>query len=217
MKIGSDAVLMGSLLNIPNESNTALEIGTGSGVISLMLCQRYPQLKINALEIDQDSALQAADNFNNSDFINKPVIHNIDFLDLDETRKLDIIFSNPPYFYQSLKNDNEQKSIARHISWQLFTTWLNKVDELSHTATEFSLILPLEAFNRTNDYLQEKGFHLIKDCAIKSFEGTGVIRKLSSWSKTIKTLEPSEFVIYKSEKVHSDQYIEVLKDFLIIF
>ncbi len=217
MKIGSDAVLMGSLLNVSDNSVTALEIGTGSGVISMMLCQRFPQLRINALEIDHDSALQASGNFSNSDFINKPSLENVDFLDIKIDLKYDIIFSNPPYFYHSLKNDNEQKSIARHISWDIFCSWLEKVNDLSHLYTEFSLILPLEAFNKTNEYLITIGFHLIYDCSIKSFENSGVIRKLSTWRKTHKPIETSEFVIYKSEKVHSDQYIDVLKDFLIIF
>jgi len=217
MKISSDAVLMGSLLNVSTNASTALEIGTGSGVISLMLIQRYPLMNIKALEIDVDSALQAAENFSNSSFINKPEIDNIDFLSIDINHQYDLIFSNPPYFYHSLKNEDQQKSIARHISWQLFANWLDKMNELSHSSTEISLILPVEAFDKTDEYLINLGYQLIYDCSVRSFEGSAVIRKLSTWTKANKDIVQSEFVIYKSEKTHSDQYIEALKDFLIIF
>jgi tRNA1Val (adenine37-N6)-methyltransferase len=217
MKISSDAVLMGSLLNLSTNASTALEIGTGSGVISLMLIQRYPLMNIKALEIDVDSAIQAAENFSNSSFINKPEIDNIDFLSIDINHQYDLIFSNPPYFYHSLKNEDQQKSIARHISWQLFANWLDKMNELSHSSTEISLILPVEAFDKTDEYLSNLGYQLIYDCSVRSFEGSAVIRKLSTWTKANKDIVQSEFVIYKSEKTHSDQYIEALKDFLIIF
>ncbi len=217
MKIGSDAVLMGSILRPSNALNSALEIGTGTGVISLMLCQRCPHLKIKALEIDNESAIQASENFNASDFRNRVSIENIDFLSFKTEQKFDLIFSNPPYFYHSLKNDDDQKSIARHISWQLFSAWLDKINDLSNPHTEISLILPLEAFIKTNEYLSSLGFHLLYDCSIKSFDDSDIIRKLSTWSKASRELETAEFVIYKSEKVHSDQYIEALKDFLIIF
>jgi tRNA1Val (adenine37-N6)-methyltransferase len=217
MKISSDAVLMGSLLYVSTNASTALEIGTGSGVISLMLIQRYPLMNIKALEIDVDSALQAAENFSNSSFINKPEIDNIDFLSIDINHQYDLIFSNPPYFYHSLKNEDQQKSIARHISWQLFANWLDKMNELSHSSTEISLILPVEAFDKTDEYLINLGYQLIYDCSVRSFEGSAVIRKLSTWTKANKDIVQSEFVIYKSEKTHSDQYIEALKDFLIIF
>jgi tRNA1Val (adenine37-N6)-methyltransferase len=217
MKISSDAVLMGSLLNVSTNASTALEIGTGSGVISLMLIQRYPLLNIKALEIDVDSAIQAAENFSNSSFIKKPEIDNIDFLSIDINHQYDLIFSNPPYFYHSLKNEDQQKSIARHISWQLFANWLDKMNELSHSSTEISLILPVEAFDKTDEYLSNLGYQLIYDCSVRSFEGSAVIRKLSTWTKANKDIVQSEFVIYKSEKTHSDQYIEALKDFLIIF
>jgi tRNA1Val (adenine37-N6)-methyltransferase len=217
MKISSDAVLMGSLLNVSTNASTALEIGTGSGVISLMLIQRYPLLNIKALEIDVDSAIQAAENFSNSSFIKKPEIDNIDFLSIDINHPYDLIFSNPPYFYHSLKNEDQQKSIARHISWQLFANWLDKMNELSHSSTEISLILPVEAFDKTDEYLSNLGYQLIYDCSVRSFEGSAVIRKLSTWTKANKDIVQSEFVIYKSEKTHSDQYIEALKDFLIIF
>lgn len=217
MKIGSDAVLMGSILEIDSTKESALEIGTGSGVISLMLAQRFAQLKIKSIEIDSDSAEQACLNFNNSPFSNRITVDNTDFLKHEFNEKFDLIFSNPPYFYHSLKNDNQQKSIARHISWELFCEWLDKIVELSHSNTQIALILPVEAFDKTNNYLSNKGFYLIKDCYIKSFENSAAIRKLSTWSQNSADLISSEFIIYKSEKVHSDQYINALKDFLIIF
>lgn len=217
MKIGSDAVLMGSLLNVDTSKISALEIGTGTGVISLMLAQRFNHLKIKALEIDIDSAEQAALNFNNSPFSNRITIEHTDFLKLECNEKFDLIFSNPPYFYHSLKNDNQQKSIARHISWDLFSEWLDKMHELSHSHTEITLILPVDAFDKTNEYLSNKGLHLINDCHIKSFDDTEVIRKLSTWCYNPAELNESEFIIYATEKVHSDQYINALRDYLIIF
>lgn len=217
MKIGSDAVLMGALLPIKSETKLALEIGTGSGVIAMMLAQRHPNLKINAIEIDANSYNQATENFSKSIFSNRLIALNLDLLTVDESQKYDCIFSNPPYFYHSLKNDNQQKSIARHIDWHDFKLWLDKINQITHNSSELSFILPIEAFERINKYLSSLGFNLSFDCSIKSFEHSDIIRKLCTWTKAKAETIQSDFVIYQSEKVHSDQYIQALKDYLIIF
>lgn len=217
MKIGSDAVLMGALLPVKSESKLALEIGTGSGVIALMMAQRYPDLKIDAIEIDTDSYNQASENFSRSIFSNRVIALNLDLLTIDESQKYDCIFSNPPYFYHSLKNDNQQKSIARHIDWQDFKLWLDKINQITHDSSELSFILPVDSYERINEYLSLLGFNLIFDCSIKSFENSDVIRKLSTWTRVKTEIIQADFVIYQSEKVHSNQYIQALKDYLIIF
>lgn len=217
MKIGSDAVLMGALLSLKSDRKFALEIGTGSGVISQMIAQRHPELEIDAIEIDAASHEQAAENFSKSIFSNRIKARNIDLLELDETHKYDAIFSNPPYFYNSLKNDNQHKSIARHIDWLDFKSWLDKVNRITNLNSELSFIVPLEAFERINTYLLELGFNLSFDCSIRSFEHSEVIRKLCTWTKAKAETDQIDFVIYQSEKVHSDQYIQALKDYLIIY
>lgn len=217
MKIGSDAVLMGALLSLKSDRKFALEIGTGSGVIALMIAQRNPELEIDAIEIDAASHEQATENFSKSIFSNRIKASNIDLLELDETHKYDAIFSNPPYFYHSLKNDNQQKSIARHIDWLDFKLWLDKVNRITHDSSELSFIVPLEAFERINEYLSELGFNLSFDCSIRSFEHSEIIRKLCTWTKAKAETNQIDFVIYQSEKVHSDQYIQALKDYLIIY
>lgn len=217
MKIGSDAVLMGSLLDINRNSHSALEIGTGSGVISLMLAQRYSQTNFTSIEIDLDSSQQAEENFKNSIFSDRIKLVSVDFLSFDSQQKYDLILSNPPYFYHSLKNDNHQKSVARHIDWEIFVKWLDKCIDLSDLHTEIAFILPVEAFEKTNSYLTAKGFHLTKDISIKSFSDSDIIRKLSTWQMKATTLQETEFIIYEAEKQHSQQYIQALKDYLIIF
>lgn len=217
MKIGSDAVLMGALLPVKSDCKLALEIGTGSGVISLMIAQRQTDLKIDAIEIDTASYEQATENFSKSTFSDRINARNIDLIALEETQKYDCIFSNPPYFYHSLKNDNQQKSIARHIDWQDFKLWLDKINQITHDKSELSFITPLDAFDRINMNLTDLGFNLSFDCSIRSFEHSEVIRKLCSWTKSNTEIVKTEFVIYQSEKVHSDQYIQALKDYLIVF
>ena len=114
MKVGTDAVLLGCWV-IPNGSKTILDIGTGTGVIALMLAQKTDAF-IDAIDIDENAVKQAQENISDSKFSQRIKVTLNSFQDYskDTDKRFDLIVSNPPYFEQSLKSTDEQRSQARH-------------------------------------------------------------------------------------------------------
>lgn len=117
MKIGTDAVLLGALAEHPNPKRI-VDVGTGSGIVALMLAQRYPDAFIDAIELNKEAADQASDNFANSPFSDRLKCHNMSYQDWsDENRdkfQADLIVSNPPFFDGTSKSPDEARNMARH-------------------------------------------------------------------------------------------------------
>lgn len=113
MKVGTDGVLAGALTPVEGARHI-LDVGTGSGLIALMLAQRCPEAQISAIEIDDEAAAQASDNFAASPWAERIQLVHADFNDFSSDKKFDLIVSNPPYFTDALKNPDPQRTVARH-------------------------------------------------------------------------------------------------------
>lgn len=143
MKVGTDGVLLGAWSTLPTDTPLRiLDIGTGTGLIALMLAQRYPLSTIDAIEIDPDAARQAADNATTSPFARRVNIIHADLRHFTPDTRYDAIVSNPPYFASSLPCPDPARTAARH------DTTLTLSDLVSHTARlirpggTLSVILP---------------------------------------------------------------------------
>ena len=108
MKINTDGVLLAALAEAKTQVHM-LDIGTGTGVIALMLAQRFPAAYIEGIEIDADASITAALNFKNSDFNERLISKNVAIADYQSLKKFDLIISNPPYFVNDLKNTELKK------------------------------------------------------------------------------------------------------------
>jgi len=109
-------VLLGAAMTIPPQARKALDIGTGTGVIALMVAQRSKDCIIRAIDIDPESAKEAQWNFENSPWSSRLSAQCVDLLQYESGQPFDLIFSNPPYFENSLKNPSARESAARHTS-----------------------------------------------------------------------------------------------------
>ncbi|MBC7745908.1 MAG: methyltransferase, partial [Flavobacterium sp.] len=121
MKVNTDGVLLGALAET-DKSSRILDIGTGTGVISLMLAQRFPKAKIDAVEIDKEAALMAGTNFKNSAFsLQLQIFHSSykEYFKKFPNKKYDLIVSNPPFFINSQQSKDLSKTIAKHTN-QIF-------------------------------------------------------------------------------------------------
>lgn len=115
MKVGTDGVLLGAWCTCENAAN-ALDIGTGTGLIALMLAQRNANLKITAIEPNDSALKDAAPNFENAPWKDRIILHKADLQTFcDGSTKFDLIVSNPPFFKNSLNNPDADRSMARHI------------------------------------------------------------------------------------------------------
>ena len=111
MPVSTDSVLIGAWCNV-DDAFRALDVGTGTGVIALMLAQRNPNLTVDAIDIDENSTLEASDNFANSPWSNRLNISLADFNDWQG--KYDLVVSNPPFFIDGIHSPNVARASARH-------------------------------------------------------------------------------------------------------
>ena len=130
MKVGTDAVLIGSWVNASN-SKTILDIGTGTGIIALMLAQKSGA-RIDAIDIDNNAFEQAQENVNNCNWKERITVHHVSLQQFvaDSTQKYDLIVSNPPYFVDSSKAIEESRTNARHTDQLAYTDLLDGVLKL---------------------------------------------------------------------------------------
>ena len=169
MKVGTDAVLLGAWV-FPNGAKQILDIGTGSGVIALMLAQKS-QAQILGLEMDEASASQAEENFQNSKFHHQLSVKQISFQEFSkqETLKFDLIVTNPPYFQQSFKSSDGSRTNARHADMSLpFEDLISGVKRLLSDKGKFCLILPTTEALIFRELAEKKGLYLSKLLRVKS-------------------------------------------------
>jgi tRNA1Val (adenine37-N6)-methyltransferase len=149
MKVGTDGVLLGAWcpIQIENPSNTfnILDIGTGSGLIALMLAQRAPYARITAIDIDQKAVEQAQYNFSISPWKERLECHLSALQQVEGEELFDLIVSNPPYFQDSLKNPDNQRAMARHTDTLSYSELLAHSARLLKQQATLALVLPIEA------------------------------------------------------------------------
>lgn len=208
-RVGTDGVLLGALANVNNASRV-LEVGTGTGLISLMLAQRNSNAEFLGIDINEEAVNLTQLNFENSPF--KPRLKNIhqDYKNFETEEKFDLIVSNPPYFEAS---DSEKDKIARQTVELNFSQLISKSSKLLSRNGIFSVIIPVEAGSDFIEICEENRLFLIRKINIKGIENSKIKRVILEFSLTEKVLEESEFIIEKSPRQYSDQYLELTKEF----
>jgi tRNA1Val (adenine37-N6)-methyltransferase len=144
MKVGTDGVLLGAWCSV-KDALSALDIGTGSGLIAIMLAQRQPGCMIEALEIDRESFLQASDNAARSPWNRRIRVHHISFQEFSRKpgQQYDLIVSNPPYFTNSLTNPDPRRTNARHAGSLTMDEIIEGVLKLLSGNGKFCMIMPV--------------------------------------------------------------------------
>ena len=165
MKVGTDAMLLGSFIE-SNQKGNCLEIGTGTGVISLMIAQRSPELRITALEIDSESLEEAIQNFQNSPWKDRVEGVLCDFLDYSTSERFDLIVSNPPYFENGLLNESKRKASSRHEASLPLINLFQKSKGLLTEKGEFVLILPAQSAQKWIDNALKMNLFCFKEITI---------------------------------------------------
>ncbi|MGI4898266.1 MAG: tRNA1(Val) (adenine(37)-N6)-methyltransferase, partial [Janthinobacterium lividum] len=164
MKINTDGVVLGATASAANPK-TILDIGTGTGVIALMLAQRFPETKIDAVEIDSNSAKTAEQNFKNSKFTAQLTLHETDITDFWLQKQhpfYDLIVSNPPFYLDTLTSPKENKTLAKHAVPKFFENLLENIPDHLSPEGSFWLILPPKTASLVKNLAQEILFLQVK-------------------------------------------------------
>jgi tRNA1Val (adenine37-N6)-methyltransferase len=217
MKINTDGVLLGASVQI-NNPQSILDIGTGTGVIALMLAQRFRNAKVDAVEIDAEAYQTSLENFKNSSFTLRIRGNFGSFENLVVSTKYDLIISNPPFYTNSLHNPDARKTLARHADFDFF----DKLLIFTHTNLsengQLTLILPIVIAEYVVNNGERLGLYLNRSIDVKSFSDSEVIRNIISLGKQqVKVIQTEEFVIYQEKGVYSEEYRTILKPFFLAF
>ena len=208
-RVGTDGVLLGAMCNVKN-AKKILEIGTGTGLISLMLAQRNVSAKISAIDINENAVKLASENFRNSIFNENLKVELKDFKNFETNENFDLVVCNPPFFEE---NASAKDVLARQQVELNFRNLVQKSTEIITKKGILSIILPSEAATDVKSLAAEFNLYLVREINIFGIEGGNLKRNILEFSLAQKPLEISDFVIEKSPRKYSDQYLNLTKNF----
>lgn len=189
MKVGTDGVLLGAWAEIPTPAHTplqALDIGTGSGLIALMLAQRADDMRVTAIDIDADAVLQASTNIAASCFAERITVHHQSLQDFASTSThFDVIVSNPPFFEEALLPPDERRAQARHATTLPFDTLVSCAAEMLSPCGTFNVILPTPSFEHFHRLCFASGLQLSRRCDVKTVAHKNPKRVLLTYHKVV--------------------------------
>ncbi|MFL1603399.1 methyltransferase [Riemerella anatipestifer] len=208
-RVGTDAVLLGALATVDN-IKTALEVGCGTGIISLMIAQRNPNCSIIAIDIDENASNLAQENFDNSVYQERLKSININFKEYQPNQKFELIFSNPPYFET---NTSDKDKIARQRLTLDFEDLIRKSSQFLSKDGLFAVIIPSEYESLFIETCKTHSLFLQRRINIKGIEHNPKKRVILEFSFSKNEAKDEDFIIEKSPRQYSDQYLEATKDF----
>lgn len=216
MKIGTDGVLLGAWTPLENNPFSILDIGTGTGIIALMLAQRSSAEQIDALEIDDEAYEQATDNFENSPWNDRLFCFHAgldEFVEEPED-EYDLIVSNPPFYQEDYKSNNEQRDLARFQDAMPFEDLIAAADLLLSENGVFCVIIPFKEEETFLALAKEYELYPQKITRVKGTPTTEIKRSLLAFSrKENPNLSTDELVIETARHIYTAEYIELTKDF----
>ena len=216
MKVGTDGTLLGAWAAAPSGQCRILDIGTGTGLIALMMAQRYPEAEVTGIDIDEDAVTQAVDNVRLSPFSERIRICHLDILNFADTIGFDAIVSNPPYFVDSLACPDDQRTIARHAVSLTYEQLMHQVYRLLKDEGRFSVVVPSDCRAKIEAAACLEGFFTTRVCLIKTTPRKQPKRQLIEFQKhPVSELDISEGIIEVSPNVRSEWYQQLTKEFYI--
>jgi tRNA1Val (adenine37-N6)-methyltransferase len=217
MKVGTDGVVLGAWANI-KDAERILDVGTGTGLIAIMLAQRSNAL-VDAVEIDSASAKQAKENVKISPWGERVFIHEESFQDFSAKTKnrYDLIVSNPPYFVNSYKSDTMARTIARHNDLLPHVALLEGISKILTKTGRFAGIFPYVEGNIFVAMAANYGLFCNKRVNVLGKKGGSVKRLLLEFSHIKEKLTEETLAIRCNDKGFSPEYIDLTKDFYLAF
>lgn len=208
-RVGTDGVLLGILADVENASEV-FEIGTGTGLISLMLAQRNSHASFLGIDINAAAAWLTKTNFEHSPFHSRLKNIHQDLKTFETEKKFDLIVSNPPYFEES---GSDKDKIARQTIELNFQQLISASAKLLSDHGVLSVIIPAEAGRIFVETASENHLFLNRKVNIKGIENSKTKRLVLEFSFVKGVIEESDFIIEKSPRQYSDQYLELTKEF----
>jgi tRNA1Val (adenine37-N6)-methyltransferase len=215
MKVGTDGVLLGSWTSINHNPQSVLDIGSGTGILSLMLAQRSDALTIEGIEIDDDAFEQCSENFENSPWADRLFCFHASLLEYVEAvnDEFDIIICNPPFYSEDYKTDNTARDLARFNDAMPFKHLIYAVANLLSETGLFSVVIPYKEEAKFIDLASVIGLFPNRILHVKGHPDSKIKRSLLEFSYVETEPETSELIIETARHQYTESYINLTKDF----
>lgn len=223
LKVTTEALVFGGFLaNQIKTEKDLLEIGTGCGLLSLMIAQKN-QVYIDAVEINENAFELAWENIQNSSFLNKIGVYHSSIqafgisIAPHDWNYYDLIFTNPPFFQNNFKGNNFEKNLAKHNDTLPFDELAQQVNRFLSSKGSFIVLLPPFELKILEAELTKFGFKKNQEIYIHPTENSKILRIIATFAKEIISFQSSNFFIKNKENEYTDQFKTLLKDYYLIF
>lgn len=215
MKVGTDGVLLGAWVNIPKDTNSILDIGTGTGVIALQMAQRSYAETIDGIELDDDAYEQCVENFEASTWADRLFCYHASLqefvAEMDES--YDAIVSNPPFYTENVSSGDFSRDLARQHLNLSFEDLLFGVKKLLSESGSFAVILPFKEEQAFIRMATEVGLFLNRATHVKGNPRAQIKRSLLQFSFQNNGLQETELVIETDRHLYTEAYQELTAPF----
>lgn len=216
MKVSTEACILGAYAWCEHSVEHALDIGAGSGLLSLMLAQRYPNMHIDAVEIEPNAFLQAQTNVKESIFRNRITVFHQSIQEFaEQKRTYDLIISNPPFFKDSLLSPNDRQNMAYHQPTLTSDDLIKSIKKLLAKNGIFWLILPEFEMQLFNKKAREQCLFLQQELGIYHSTSHHLLRKINAFGwETLSTPHKTEkLFVREPEGQYSEDFKKLMADF----
>lgn len=215
MKVGTDGVLLGAWTPIFHQPYSILDIGTGTGVIALMLAQRSHAEQIDAIEIDADAYEQATENFENSPWNDRLYCYHagLDEFVAEVEEEFDLIVSNPPFYTDTYKSGDVSRDNARFEDALPFEELVEAADFFLSEQGIFAVILPFKEEEKMLTLCKERDLFPLKITRVKGTPTSEIKRSLLAFSRLQQEPIQDELIIETARHQYTQEYIQLTKDF----
>ena len=187
LKVGTDAILLGASLEIPKDSTRVLDVGTGTGVIAMILASRFQHIHVTSIEPNESAFLDASMNFLNATFSDRLTISKTTIQDFSQIELFDIVVTNPPYFLNDLRSSDPDIMQAKHLDEVAFFGFIDACMRHLDQCGVFWLILPKPIAEKVVAYMCNKGFNLLHKTRFHSNIKKPDIRWVLAFAKNVNT------------------------------
>lgn len=220
MKVCTDACVLGASAEL-GISKRILDIGAGTGLLSLMTAQRYPSAQVHAVELDFDAYLQAVDNVAASPFSGQISLFNTSIQEFAPVYQYDSIITNPPFFQSDLLSPDTQKNQAHHSTSLTFNDLLAAIDRLLTDQGQFHILLPTDESELFYQKAKALGWFMTNNLTLQHNKDKKPFRRIMTFGRSYLSeneINNTFLNIYgENNKVYDPEFVSLMKDFYMIF